>query len=565
MSRSKGTLGISANFEPQIAASFDARANVPTKADLTIASNWTANDGGSYPYNGMTVTVAEDSTSSNNGIYILLDKDNITDINSWQQIGEDFPYTGSAQITGSLGVTGSGDFSKDITVNGNVGIGTTTPSYKLEVSGSALISGSELIFKGSSTDFNIQNDAGSNIARIATTTGGTSRLYLYDYLSNPAGALHFEGTSYEDTGIAIRSGSSSDTLFLISRDVNQNTMQVYGNSYFSGSVGIGTATPSYLLSVGDGETNTFIEKITPSGSIFIGSSNNIRFGFDPGKVNLAFSTGGPNNDVPLAIGTFNSAQHLILGTNNTERMRISGSNGYVGIGTTLPTASLHVNSGVTNKVAVFESTDGNAYIEIKDLTGQMFINKGPSRINLGYVLGDNKDNLTILENGKVGIGEISPVARLDISGSDNENILLIGSPSNPNTLFITGSGKVGIGTTSPTEKLHVNGDTILSGSLYSSRQSSSLTIGYTLIYQVDTGSYTAGFFDYYATSASNGRAGTIMSFWLGSELVFTDNTTTDIGSTTNLAFSMSLSQSYAQLYSSASSDLWAVKTAFRTI
>ena len=108
MARSKGTLGISANFEPQIAASFDARANVPTKADLTIASNWTANDGGSYPYNGMTVTVAEDSTSSNNGIYILLDASNITDINSWQQVGEGtgFPFTGSAGILGSLNVNG---------------------------------------------------------------------------------------------------------------------------------------------------------------------------------------------------------------------------------------------------------------------------------------------------------------------------------------------------------------------------------------------------------------------------------------------------------------------------
>lgn len=132
MARSKGTLGISANFEPQIAASFDARANVPTKADLTIASNWTANDGGSYPYNGMTVTVAEDSTSSNNGIYILLDASNITDINSWQQVGEGtgFPFTGSAQITGSLGVTGS------ISVTDKVGVGTDSPTQTLHVNSS---------------------------------------------------------------------------------------------------------------------------------------------------------------------------------------------------------------------------------------------------------------------------------------------------------------------------------------------------------------------------------------------------------------------------------------------
>ena len=63
MARQKGTLPISANFEPQIAGAFDARANVPTIADLIVASNWTALDGSYYGYNGMTVTVAEDSTT----------------------------------------------------------------------------------------------------------------------------------------------------------------------------------------------------------------------------------------------------------------------------------------------------------------------------------------------------------------------------------------------------------------------------------------------------------------------------------------------------------------------
>ena len=87
MARDKGSLGISANFEPQIAAPFDARANVPTKADLIVASNWTANDGNTYAYNGMTVTVAEDTTASNNGIYVLTDAANITNTASWLFVG----------------------------------------------------------------------------------------------------------------------------------------------------------------------------------------------------------------------------------------------------------------------------------------------------------------------------------------------------------------------------------------------------------------------------------------------------------------------------------------------
>jgi hypothetical protein len=92
-----------------------------------------------------------------------------------------------------------------------------------------------------------------------------------------------------------------------------------------------------------------------------------------------------------------------------------------------------------------------------------------------------------------------------------------------------------------------------------------LNAGDTLLYQVNTGSYTAGFFDYYATSGSNGRAGTIMSFWLNGSIVYSDNSTTDIGTTLDLAFSMSISESYSQLYVSASTDSWTVKTTFRTI
>jgi hypothetical protein len=85
-----------------------------------------------------------------------------------------------------------------------------------------------------------------------------------------------------------------------------------------------------------------------------------------------------------------------------------------------------------------------------------------------------------------------------------------------------------------------------------------------LIYSVNTASYNAGFFDYYTISGSNGRSGTVMSFWTGSQIQYTDNSTPDVGDTSNFAFSMSLAGSNAQLFASASSDSWTVKTSFRT-
>ena len=73
--------------------------------------------------------------------------------------------------------------------------------------------------------------------------------------------------------------------------------------------------------------------------------------------------------------------------------------------------------------------------------------------------------ITINTSDNVGIGTTSPTHKLNISGSDNENLLLVESPSNGSILVVTGSGNVGIGTTNPTEKLTVEGNISASGDL----------------------------------------------------------------------------------------------------
>ena len=69
MARSKGTLAISANFEPQVAAPFDGRGRVEFYADLLLDATWQAKNGNVYTYPGMVVTVWGDTDK--NGIYIL--------------------------------------------------------------------------------------------------------------------------------------------------------------------------------------------------------------------------------------------------------------------------------------------------------------------------------------------------------------------------------------------------------------------------------------------------------------------------------------------------------------
>jgi len=85
------------------------------------------------------------------------------------------------------------------------------------------------------------------------------------------------------------------------------------------------------------------------------------------------------------------------------------------------------------------------------------------------------------------------------------------------------------------------------------------------IYSLSTSSYDGVFFDYTISSASNARAGNIMSIWNGASLVYTENATSDIGLTSGAVFNVEISQSQAQLISVTDTAGWKIKTTIRSI
>lgn len=90
MTREKGSIPFSANFEAQKSAPIDARMICDTKADLLLATTWEANDGGHYAYVGMLVAVNGDSTPANNGVYRLTALP-YTSAGNWEQLGSASP------------------------------------------------------------------------------------------------------------------------------------------------------------------------------------------------------------------------------------------------------------------------------------------------------------------------------------------------------------------------------------------------------------------------------------------------------------------------------------------
>lgn len=97
MGRDIGTNVYSNNFEPQVMGLLDARTRVDTKADLTKEATWTSSDGNTYAPVGIRVSVTDDSTSGNNGVYMLLSEDYAIASN-WMKIGSDGSSGGSAEF-----------------------------------------------------------------------------------------------------------------------------------------------------------------------------------------------------------------------------------------------------------------------------------------------------------------------------------------------------------------------------------------------------------------------------------------------------------------------------------
>ena len=83
MARIHGLGSISTNFELSLRRPLDARMLVSKKEDLINPDSWTL-----YTFNGMIVAVGSDPEASNNGIYILKDRSNITTYEAWSKVAE---------------------------------------------------------------------------------------------------------------------------------------------------------------------------------------------------------------------------------------------------------------------------------------------------------------------------------------------------------------------------------------------------------------------------------------------------------------------------------------------
>ena len=199
-----------------------------------------------------------------------------------------------------------------------------------------------------------------------------------------------------------------------------------GNIVLDGTVGIGITNPGTHLVVQQNNIHDSNFHADDDAAILVKNS--------------ASGSGGKSvikldNEAALVYG--DGSSNLIFSDLSNERMRIDSS-GKVGIGATSPSATLHAKSGTTDVVADFESTDANAWIQIRDnSTTDTAVMVGAVGDDMRLRAGSN-ERVRIDSSGNVGIGTTSPTQKLDVRGS-----VYVGT-------------KIGINTTSPGDQLHIH-------------------------------------------------------------------------------------------------------------
>ena len=455
------------------------------------------------------------------------------------------------------------------------------------------------------------NAKGSIIFATTGTTGsltGTPQTLIGERMRIDSVGNVGIGTDSPTAKLHINNITTGNTI-LIEDSTNPDSSPFVINS--GGSVSIGTTS---VFSIGGAETKLNISTgssgvattgLSISTPVIIESTVGTSIGlFSPDVANSQIYFGTPGDvfgaflrwdftNKNLILSTASSGGKLVFQTGTGDEAARIDQNGNMGIGLTGATQKLEV-SGNTRIYGTLsaDTISATTYQNLPNSLTGLYLTTSGGTVSGNTIFTSGLTASTTTINGNLTVtGNTNVIAFTGttgyISGSGQNILTVIGSGNSTTSPIFSVQGSSG-------ELFSINDSLV--GSLFSVNDISglpimevfsdnttlwgsyqapslntttrtSLSAGTNTIYSIPTSAYTGAFYEYtlISTGTTGARAGQIMSIWSGTSANFTETSTTDIGTTTGVTFTVAVSGSDAVLSSSATTSGWTVKTIIRSI
>ena len=422
-----GTLSVGGNGNITASNNLKVEGFTTLEGNTSVDANLTVGTGYRFKF-----------TNENVGLYRESNNLRLAGFNSIQFLGE------------ATNMLGQAERMRIDSTTGNVGINTTSPSAKLDISGNINVSTTENVQNIIRSDggFRFISALGSSnedvqylesLGDSKTLQWRTNGDAIFQIKSQNSGLdqayINFNHVSGNPSNFSIGT-SQDDNSFIISKasDLSSNKFFVITGS--NGFVGINEPNPAHQLTVGgvikaaDRLEATYIRSITSQESYFAGSIS-FKAGAQSYRAAGIYRSLSTNADADISANDLiihtdnvrnkfifkNSGPLIISGSGNTAldvRGDVTGKTFFTDYGLFLRNSSL-------NDLAIYNETDDTGYIRFLTKRGNT-----------------QKERMRIANNGNVNIGNNTDNANLTVYGSVTANGLSTSGDLTADTLTLTG-------------------------------------------------------------------------------------------------------------------------------